>query len=144
MAAAKTSVKSAPKSAGAKPKARGAEQRYHVGTPCVDLAQARQRPDSSPGHLDSVRRRAARRRLVLPAQPEPARGQPSPGSAAARRHHRPPPPGQEQLLQPDRHRHRPGQGRQEPDRLSSVDRSTIRMRYYEQCRCRLPSGRSLS
>ena len=30
MAAAKTSVKSAPKSSGAKPKARGAEQRYHV------------------------------------------------------------------------------------------------------------------
>jgi DNA-binding transcriptional ArsR family regulator len=30
MAAAKTSVKSAPKSAGAKPKARGVEQRYHV------------------------------------------------------------------------------------------------------------------
>ena len=30
MAAAKTSVKSAPKTGGAKPKARGVEQRYHV------------------------------------------------------------------------------------------------------------------
>ena len=119
MAAAKTSVKSAPKSAGGKPKARGAEQRYHVARRASILLKHVSDPTRLQVILILCRRRAARRRLVLPAEPEPARRQPSPGTPAARRHHRPAPPGQEQLLQPDRHRLRPGQGRQEPDRLSS-------------------------
>ena len=82
MAAAKTSVKSAPKSAGAKPKAvRGAEQRYHVARRASILLKHVSDPTRLQVILDPFRRRAARRRLVLAAQPEPARGQPSPGPA---------------------------------------------------------------
>ena len=57
-----------------------------------------------------------------PIEPEPARRQPSPGPAAARWDHRPAPPGQEQFLQLDRHRQRPGNRRQESDRLIISDR----------------------
>ena len=119
MATAKTSVKSAPKSVGAKAKPRGAEQRYHVARRASILLKHVSDPTRLAGHLDPGRRRAARRRLVFPAQPEPARGQPSPGSLAARRSHRPAPTRQEQLLQPYRNRRRPGQGGQELDRLKA-------------------------
>ena len=116
--AAKTSVKSAPEvGRAARPSLRGAEQRYHRRPASVDLAQARQRSHPSSGHPDPGRRRAARRGIVLPVEPEPARRQPSPGSLAARRHDRPPPPGQEQFLQPHRHRRRSRQSGQELDRL---------------------------
>ena len=92
MAAVKTSVKSAPasKSAAGKPKALPwSRAEISSGSSCIDLAQARQRPDPASGHLDSFRRRAARRGAVRPVEPEPARRQPSPGPVAARRDHRP-------------------------------------------------------
>ena len=119
MAAAKTSVKSAPKSAASKPKAvRGAEQRYHTARRASILLKH----VSDPTRLQVILILSDGERHVGALCAQLSQSQPAVSHhlalLAARRHHRPPPPGQEQLLQPDRHRHRPGQGRQESDRLS--------------------------
>ena len=63
---------------------------------------------SDPTRLQVVtllyRRGTPCRGTVRPVQPEPACCEPPPGPVATRGNRRPPPPGQEQLLQPYRHR----------------------------------------
>ena len=75
MAAAKTSVKSAPAESG-RGQAQGlpgGRAEVSSGSPRVDLAQARQRPDPASGHPDPLRGRAARRRPVRQlSQSQPA------------------------------------------------------------------------
>ena len=105
MATAKTSVKSAPaaKPAAGKPKAlRGAEQRYHQARRASILLKHVSDPTRLQVILILSEGERHVGRPVCPAEPEPARGQPSPRPLAPRRHHRPAPPGQEQFLQPDR------------------------------------------
>ena len=125
MAAAKTSVKSAPaaKSAAGKPKAiRGAEQRYHQARRASILLKH----VSDPTRLQVILILSEGERHVGALCAQLSQSQPAVSHhlalLAARRHHRPAPPGQEQFLQPDRHRHRPRTRRQESDLLIISDR----------------------
>ena len=122
---------------------RGAEQRFNKARRASILLKHVSDPTRLQVILILVRGRAARRRPLRPAQPEPARRQPPPRPAPPRRHHRPPPPGQEQLLQPHRDRHRPRPRGQQPDRLSTSSprsagppRSPIRSRSIADLRSR--------
>ena len=75
-AATKTSVKSRPAAKTVAAEAQGVPRgraAVSQGPPCIDLAQARQRPDPPPGHPDPLRGRAARRRPVRQlSQSQPA------------------------------------------------------------------------